>query len=175
MKEFFHISKITFAIFFAAVVLVGLTGIYGIPTEEPIGQQDSNSETSGAKEGSIESAQVERIIDGDTFVIKGGQSIRVLGIDADEKDSLCYEVAKLRLEDAIGDQVVSLEVGPKDIDVYGRLLRYVFIGDENISATLVREGLVVAEAPYEGGRYDQEISEIEDYAKINKIGCKWAN
>ncbi len=175
MKDFFHISKITFTVFFVAVVLVGLTGIYKIPKEKSVKQQDTNLESSGAKEGAIEMAQVERIIDGDTFVIKGGQSVRVLGIDADEKDSLCYEVAKLRLEDAIGNQVVTLEVGPKDLDVYGRLLRYVFVGDENISATLVREGLVVAEAPYEGGRYDQEIAKIENYAKTNKIGCKWAN
>lgn len=174
MKEFYNISKITFSIFFVAVVLIGLYGIYTV-NPEPAEILDTISEDIKSEEGLKESALVERVVDGDTFVIKGGQSVRILGIDADEKGSLCYDVAKLRLEDAIGDQAVELEVGPKNEDVYGRLLRYVFIGDENISATLVKEGLVIAEAPYEGGRYDQEISDVESYAKLNKIGCKWAN
>lgn len=168
-------SKITLFVFVILLVLVGLWGIYKTPEEYFIGEPDEYSQNIEVKEGTRETVQVERIIDGDTFVIVGGQSVRILGIDADEKDSLCYEVAKLRLEDAISDQTIELEVGPKDKDVYGRLLRYVFVGDENISMTLVREGLVAAEAPYEGGRYDAEIVDIENYAKLNKIGCKWAN
>ncbi len=175
MKEFYNISKITLFIFIILLILVGLWGIYKLPKEDSINHSNVGEKTADIKEGTRETAQVERVIDGDTFIIAGGQSVRILGIDADEKDSLCYEVAKERLEDAIGNQSIELEVGPKNIDVYGRLLRYVFVGEENISMTLVREGLVVAEAPYEGGKYDQEITEIENYAKLNKIGCKWAN
>lgn len=175
MKEFYNISKITLFIFIILLILVGLWGIYKLPKEDSIKQPDTGEQVVDIKEGTREVARVERVIDGDTFVITGGQSVRILGIDADEKDSLCYEVAKERLEDAVGNQSVELEVGPKNIDVYGRLLRYVFVGEENISMTLVREGLVVAEAPYEGGKYDQEIADIENYAKLNKIGCKWAN
>jgi len=174
MKEFYNISKITFLIFVVLLVLIGLYGIYGpkaLPTNEP----NATSTATISNEGKRESALVTRIVDGDTFIIDGGQSIRILGIDADEKDSLCYETAKLRLEDAIGNQTVTLEIGPKDKDVYSRLLRYVFVADENISVTLVREGVVAAEAPYEGGRYDAEISAVENYAKTNKIGCEWAN
>ena len=144
MKEFYNISKITFLIFVVLLVLIGLYGIYG-PKALPTNEQISYFPKDG---------KVERIVDGDTFIIDGGQSIRILGIDADEKDSLCYETAKLRLEDAIGNQTVTLEIGPKDKDVYSRLLRYVFVADENISVTLVREGVVAAEAPYEGGKYD---------------------
>lgn len=174
MKEFFHISKITFSIFFVVVILIGLYGIYA-PEKAPAEVSGTGFDNVKIEEGARESASVERIVDGDTFIINGGQSVRILGIDADEKGSLCYETAKLRLEDAIGNQAVELEVGPKDKDVYGRLLRYVFLGEENISMTLVREGLVAAEAPYEGGKYDTEIADVESYARLNKIGCKWAN
>lgn len=174
MKEFFNISKIALFIFLVILVLIGLAGIYKNPPQENRQNQEV-AQPKISNEGERESAKIERIIDGDTFVIVGGKSVRVLGIDADEKGSLCYEVAKQRLEDAISEQEVILEVGPKDEDVYGRLLRYVFINDENISETLVREGLVVAEAPYEGGRYDEDIKALEDYAKANNIGCKWAN
>jgi micrococcal nuclease len=174
MKEFFNISKIALFIFIIALILVGLAGIYKNPPQEN-GQSQEITAPQVSKEGERELAKIERIIDGDTFVIVGGRSVRILGINADEKDNLCYEVAKERLEDAIGGQEVTLEVGPKDEDVYGRLLRYVFIGEENISETLVREGLVAAEAPYEGGKYDEVLKSLEDYAKANKLGCKWAN
>lgn len=174
MKEFFNISKIALFIFIVVLVLIGLVGIYKNPPQESVPDKEVVV-PQASKEGERESAKVDRVIDGDTFIIAGGRSVRILGIDADEKDNLCYEVAKERLEDAIGGQEVILEIGPKDEDVYGRLLRYVFLGEENISETLVREGLVAAEAPYEGGKYDESMKSLEDYAKTNKIGCKWAN
>lgn len=173
MKEFFNISKLALFIFIIVLILVGLAEIYKKPALQ---EQAPNIPTSSElKPGTRESAKVQRVIDGDTFVIEGDVRVRVLGVDADEQDAPCYEVAKSRLEDAVDGQEVILESGPKDEDIYGRLLRYVFIGEENIGATLVKEGLVAAEAPYEGGRYDAEIAALENYARINKIGCKWAN
>lgn len=171
MKEFFKISKLTLFIFIIVLVLVGLTGIYKKPTSEVAPDKQVVQEL---PPGTREPAKVQRIIDGDTFVIGNDVRVRILGIDAEEKDSPCYDAAKSRLEDAIDGQEVILESGSKDKDVYGRLLRYVFVGEENISETLVKEGLVAAEAPYEGGKYDAEIAALENYARLNKIGCKWA-
>jgi len=116
---------------------------------------------------------VTKIIDGDTFLIEGGYSVRILGIDADERDHRCYEAAKNRLEELILNKEVRLEKGKEDLDQYCRYLRYVFLDDKNISLELVKEGLVVARFSPEDVKYREEIAQAEKEAKDNKIGCKW--
>lgn len=117
---------------------------------------------------------VTKIIDGDTFLIEGGYSARILGIDADERGYPCYDVAKNRLEELILNKEVKLEKGTKDKDQWCRYLRYVFLDGENIGLKLVREGLAVARFSPEDVKYRREIAQAEKYAKKNKIGCKWS-
>jgi len=116
---------------------------------------------------------VTKIIDGDTFLMEGGYSVRILGIDADERGHRCYEAAKNRLEELILNKEVRLEKGKEDLDQYCRYLRYVFLDDKNISLELVKEGLVVARFSPEDVKYREEIAQAEKEAKDNKIGCKW--
>lgn len=116
---------------------------------------------------------VTKIIDGDTIVVEGGISVRLLGIDADEKGYPCFEVAKKRLEDLVLSKNVFLEKGEKDKDVYGRELRYVFLGQDNINLRMVREGLAVAFFYQENKKYRDEINQAEAEAKDTKTGCKW--
>ena len=80
---------------------------------------------------------VTKVIDGDTIVVEGGYHIRLLGIDADEKNYPCYEEAKKRLEELILNKKVRLEKGSLDLDQYDRCLRYIFLGDENINLEMV--------------------------------------
>jgi len=116
---------------------------------------------------------VTKIIDGDTFLIEGGYSVRILGIDADERGNLCYEAAKNRLEELILNKEVKLEKGRENLDQYCRYLRYVFLDDKNISLELAKEGLVVARFSPENIKYKEEISLAEKEARDNKVGCKW--
>ena len=117
---------------------------------------------------------VTKIIDGDTFVIDGGYSVRILSIDADERGYPCYQEAKDRLEELILNKEVKLEMGVEDVDQYCRYLRYVFLNDENIGLELVKEGLAVARF-YSDFKYQEEITEAEEQARENKIGCKWSS
>jgi len=116
-----------------------------------------------------------KIIDGDTFLIEGGYSVRILGVDADERGYPCYGPAKERLEELILNKEVRLEKGKEDFDQYCRYLRYVFVDGQNVSLELVKEGLAVARFSPEDTRYREEISLAEKEAKENKIGCKWGN
>jgi micrococcal nuclease len=118
---------------------------------------------------------VTKVIDGDTFLIEGGYSVRILGIDADERGYPCYEAAKNRLEELILNKEVKLEKGKEDFDQYCRYLRYVFVDDKNVSLELVREGLAVARFSPEDTKYREEISLAEKEARENKIGCKWGS
>jgi micrococcal nuclease len=116
-----------------------------------------------------------KIIDGDTFLIEGGYSVRILGVDADERGYPCYGPAKERLEELILNKEVKLEKGKVDFDQYCRYLRYVFVDDKNVSLELVKEGLAVARFSPEDVKYREEISLAEKEARENKIGCKWGN
>ncbi len=113
---------------------------------------------------------VTKIIDGDTFLIQGGYSVRILGIDADERGEKCYQPAKDYLRNLILNKEVLLEKGEKDKDKWCRYLRYVFLGKTNISLEMVNSGMAVARF---SGKYDKEISLAEELAKSNGIGCKW--
>jgi len=116
---------------------------------------------------------ITKIIDGDTVVVEGGYHIRLLGIDADEKNYPCYEAAKIRLEELILNKQARLEKDKTDVDQYGRCLRTIFIGNENIDLELVREGLAVARFYQPDVKYKDEISLAEKQAIENKVGCKW--
>jgi len=114
-----------------------------------------------------------KVIDGDTFLIEGGYSVRILGIDADERGYPCYDEAKERLEELILNKEVRLEKGKEDFDQYCRYLRYVFVTDKNVVLELAKEGLVVARFSSKDAKYREEISLAEKEAREKKIGCKW--
>jgi len=116
---------------------------------------------------------VTKVIDGDTFIIEGGYSVRILSIDADERGYPCYQEAKDKLEELILNKKVKLEIGTEDVDQYCRYLRYVFQGNENIGLELIKEGLAVARF-YSDSKYQEEITKAEKEARENEIGCKWS-
>lgn len=113
---------------------------------------------------------VTKVLDGDTFLIEGGYSVRILGIDADEKGYYCGERAKERLEGLILGKKVKLFKEKEDFDQYCRYLRYPFLDKENIALKLLEEGLVVKRG---GGKFEKEFFEAEERAKREKRGCKW--
>ena len=85
-----------------------------------------------------------RVIDGDTFVTSGSQSVRLFGVDTPERGEKCYREATARLRQLAGDEV-RVELGPRSKDRYGRLLYYVYTQDGgSIDEILVSEGLAKA-------------------------------
>ncbi|MCX6741783.1 MAG: thermonuclease family protein [Candidatus Pacearchaeota archaeon] len=116
---------------------------------------------------------VTKVIDGDTVIISGGDSVRLLGIDADERGYPCYNAAKERVEELLLGKEVYLEKGKEDLDIYGRELRYILFNGENINLKLIQEGFVIARIEEED-RYKQEFVDAENYARENNLGCKWS-
>jgi len=94
-------------------------------------------------------ATVERVADGDSLVLKGGDRVRLLQIDAPELgEGECYGREALRALDQLlqpGDRVL-LETDPglDGADRHGRLLRYVHSGNTNVNVELVRRGAATA-------------------------------
>lgn len=93
------------------------------------------------------SALVARVIDGDTILIAGGERVRYIGINCPE---LCgwngepepfAELAAARNRQLVEGKRVRLEKDVSQQDRFGRLLRYVYVGNCLINAQLLREGL----------------------------------
>lgn len=116
---------------------------------------------------------VTKIIDGDTIIIQGGEKIRLLGIDCDERGKPCYKEAKEFLEEFLLDEKILLEKDIEDKDRYSRSLRYVFLDGENINLKLIKKGLCIARFERDGAKYQKEIINAEEIAIKNRIGCKW--
>ncbi|MBI2542739.1 MAG: thermonuclease family protein [Candidatus Aenigmarchaeota archaeon] len=83
---------------------------------------------------------VTQVFDGDTIEIETGEKVRLLGINTPEKSEAHYQEAKDRLSELVGGRQVKLERTNEDKDKYGRLLRYVFVGDDNINVIMLDEG-----------------------------------
>ena len=160
------------ALIVGAVIYFSANKIYRGQTPVKTSSEKNCENIPELQDGALKLAT--KIIDGDTFLIEGGYSVRILGIDADERGYPCYEAAKNKLEELILNQEVKLEKGTEDKDQWCRYLRYIFLNDKNISLELVKEGLAVARFSLENVKYREEITQAEKEAKENKIGCKWS-
>lgn len=131
-----------------------------------------SQKTSGAKEDTL----VTRVIDGDTIEIEGGQKIRYIGIDTPETSDprtgvQCYgKEATSKNKALVEGKKVRLEKDVSETDKYGRLLRYVFIGDQLINEVLVKEGYAFS-SPYPPDiKYQSKFDTAEKYARKNDKG-----
>ncbi len=103
----------------------------------------SGPKTAGPRAGGF---LVVQVIDGDTILLENGESVRYIGIDAPEthhptRGIECYgEEAFRRNRELVEGMRVRLESDVTDRDRYGRLLRYVYVGNVMVNAVLVEEG-----------------------------------
>jgi micrococcal nuclease len=122
--------------------------------------------------------RIERVYDGDTITVSClDANVRLLLIDAPEVESGtspagCYGVEArdyLRSRLTRGTPV-TLEAGVVDRDRYGRYLRYVWLGDELVNETLVRDGFAVRYTAAEDTRHRDRIAAAERAARASGLG-----
>ena len=83
---------------------------------------------------------VNRVIDGDTVELGNGRGVRLLGIDTPERGDCGFDTATDDLVKLVEGKPVRL-TKPGDTDRYGRLLRYLNIGDMDAGLRLIKNGL----------------------------------
>jgi micrococcal nuclease len=113
---------------------------------------------------------VTRVIDGDTVIIEGGYHVRYIGIDAPESGEFYYSEAKQINEGLVAGKSVRLERDISDKDSYGRLLRYVYVGDDFVNAEVVRQGCAWAIAYPPDVKYQVYLEAMETEARQSKRG-----
>ena len=74
---------------------------------------------------------VTDVIDGDTIVINGSTRVRLIEVDAPEMGECYYSESKEALNSLVGGKYVRLEKDASGVDGFGRLLRYVFLPQED--------------------------------------------
>ena len=121
-------------------------------------------------------ARVTQVIDGDTIVIEGGYRVRYIGIDTPElyPEPEAYAVEAWQANrNLVEGREVRLERDVSETDKYGRLLRYVYVGEVMVNAELVRRGLAWAKAYPPDTKYQAYLEELEREAKYAGRGM-WA-
>ena len=94
-------------------------------------------------------ARVERVVDGDSIVLAGGEKVRYLGIDTPERGEPCFEEALALNRRLVAGKTVILHVCPdRPTDKYGRTRAFIRLPSPSspdsgllVNAELVRQGL----------------------------------
>ncbi len=130
-------------------------------------------------ENEREVAKVLRVIDGDTIeVLFSGQEkrVRLIGVDAPEeekegKEAECFATESTTwLTNKLGGQEVWLEKDVSEVDKYGRLLRYVYQGEENINQSILAVGAAKAVVYPPDEKFATEFGLIEHKAQSEGRG-----
>ena len=122
----------------------------------------------------------ERVVDGDTLIVRypgENRTVRLIGVDTPESLHPTQPVEHFGLEASdfarsrLDGQTVRLVVDRTvdTVDVYGRLLRLIYLDGENFNATLIREGYGHA---IRGFDYSlrREFIALENQARIQRRG-----
>lgn len=136
---------------------------------------------------SDEEAEVACTLDGDTLQIGacGGESVRLLGVDADEiahsetEQDECYgPEAAAYLADLLTGETVRLEYDRECQDAYGRTLAYVYATDDDgveylVNERVIREGMAYFYEEFADIRLADTLAAAEAAAQADNAGL-WA-
>lgn len=168
------------ALLFALVVfLLGDKTGTAVPPLSPAVETLTSKNTASAtpfKQADQNLFLVTRVIDGDTIEIAGGEHVRYIGIDTPEsvdprRTVQCFsKEASVRNTELVLSKEVRLVKDVRDRDRYGRLLRYVYMGDIFINEELIVEGFAHAATFPPDVAHAQEFAADERTAREAKRG-----
>ena len=121
-----------------------------------------------------ETAEIKRVIDGDTVVLENEERVRLLGFDSEEEGEKCFDPATEKFKELLDEDenVKLVHQGTDNRDVYGRLLRHIFQHGENLNLKMVEKGYGVVERN-EGDKFMDDFIQAEKEAWQNRRGCVW--
>lgn len=121
-----------------------------------------------------ELGRVVNVVDGDTIdvVINGTEyRVRYVGVNTPERDEVCYDEATQANIDLVDGQVVRLVRDTADTDRYGRLLRYIYVGDVFVNRQLIADGYAETVLYGDDDEFYEDFLRFERNAERNGAGC----
>lgn len=150
------------------------------PTISPYYAEGNNNTNSSKCTGQKScTTTVTDIVDGDTIVISSGEKVRYVGVNTPEtkhptKGVECFgKEASGKNRELVLNKEVRLEKDISDKDRYGRLLRFVYIGDLFINDYLTRQGYAHAATFPPDVKLSKQFIAAEKEARENGRGL-WA-
>ena len=137
-------------------------------------QDGSLSQPVGADSAEEEIAQVTRVIDGDTIdVLLNGETVRIryLQINTPERDQPCFRESTQANAELVAGQTVRLVPDVELVDPFGRLLRYVYVGDIMVERALVEGGFAEVVLYPPNDMHYEEFVRLEAEAAAAGRGC----
>ncbi|MDQ4145212.1 MAG: thermonuclease family protein [Actinomycetota bacterium] len=169
---------------FGLILLSGCSGEVVLDRQAPA--------TFHIEPGGYEQARVERVVDGDTIEVRISSvdegpgagtvdvgeeyDVRLIGIDTPESVKPgapveCFgREAASAAEALLEGRTVRLVDDVENVDSYGRLLRYVYLGDEMANARLVANGYASAYTYPPNVRHSRLLSDLQSRAEANNAG-----
>jgi micrococcal nuclease len=117
--------------------------------------------------------RVNKVIDGDTIEVKIGNDlsrVRLIGIDCPEASQKYGKEATGFTKSFLSFGNAELEFDVQIKDRYGRLLAYVWSGDEMLNSLLVKNGLAVVTTYPPNVKYVDLFKKLQETARIHKEG-----
>lgn len=153
------------------------------PTAAPPTSTPPPPATNTPASSSLTEAKVTRVIDGDTIEVDiAGKkyTVRYIGVNTpetvDPRRPVQYygKEASAKNKELVEGKAVRLEKDVSETDKYGRLLRYVYVGDTMINAELVRQGYA------QSSSYPPDVKHQELFVKLQREAREagrglWAN
>lgn len=120
-----------------------------------------------------ETAYVTEVIDGDTFKVNNNQKVRLIGLNAPEKNEKYYKESTNYLRNLAEDKEVILEKDISETDRFGRLLRYVYLKDGTfVNLEMVKNGHAIAKSYKPDIKYDKILREASNpIVQCINLGC----
>ena len=123
--------------------------------------------------------KVIAVTDGDTIKLENGEVVRYIGIDTPEtihpsRPVQCFgKEASDRNKELVEGKLVKLEKDIRDKDKYGRLLRYVWVGELFVNDYLARQGYAYAHTFPPNVKHSEQFVQAQQEARKNNRGL-WA-
>jgi micrococcal nuclease len=172
MKLSFKLTKKQKTLIISGLILV-LAGIFGVdPTSFKLQTNSTNSTNSTVK--------VISVIDGDTIVIEGGQKVRYIGINTPEflydksghktGDQCFAKEATEENKKLVEGKTVKLQKDSSEKDKYGRLLRYVYVDNNFVNESLIKNGYARLMTIKPDTDHSLQFKTDQENAKENNLG-----
>ncbi len=142
-----------------------------VPVDEKPEALDELPPIFAPSDGSL--AEVVRVPDGDSLVVLlngAEEKVRLIGINAPEHDECLGPESGEALRDLLDGAKVLLVADEESTDQYGRLLRYVWIGDVLANRHQAAAGLAIARGFPPNTTSQHLLDEAESFARDRSIG-----
>jgi len=151
----------------AQVLLASLLVLGACPSSAPAAANNPRAGAASAADGA--ELRVTRVLDGDTVVLADGREVRYLGVNAPEAEEPFSAKARELNRRLVEGKVVRVVPGRVRRDRYGRILAYVYIGEQFINAEILRAGFAHLFF-FEPGSEETTLTVAEDSARSARRG-----